>query len=175
VSNFISVFDNALPAALCATLVEHFDARPNQQALGRTGHGVDTTKKHSRDITLDNHRDWKLLQQEVVERALTCLCEYARRHHFLLVGALSPTVRHPSTGSPATLDDNNFAAIGAAFVPALLRRCFRLGVMKLQRYEQTIGGYPHWHSEIYPESNQTEALHRVLFWLCYCCGASPVT
>jgi hypothetical protein len=39
--------------------------------------------------------------------------------------------------------------------------------MNLQRYERRTGGYPHWHSEIYPESNQTEALHRVLFWLCY--------
>jgi hypothetical protein len=72
-----------------------------------------------------------------------------------------------TTRRAVTLDDGNFNEIGAQFVPALLARCFRLGVMNMQRYEQKSGGYPHWHSEVYPEVGQTEALHRVLFWICY--------
>jgi hypothetical protein len=51
--------------------------------------------------------------------------------------------------------------------PALFRRCYRPGGIKMQRYARGVGGYPHWHSEIFPEVESSEALHRVLFWLCY--------
>lgn len=166
-NTFIATFDNALPESLCRSLIERFDAGTDQQMPGRTGAGLDQEKKRSTDITLDRHVDWSALQRQIADCAFRCLCQYAAAHHFLLVGALSPTVRHPMTGAPVTLDDSNFREIGARFVPALLQRCFTLGVMNLQRYEQSTGGYPHWHSEIYPQSSTTDALHRVLFWMCY--------
>jgi hypothetical protein len=165
--SFVSVIDGALSHELCAELIANFDARASHQTPGTTGAGVDPTKKRSLDILLDRFPDWRPLQSRVAEVAFRCLCEYAMRHHFLLVGALSPTVRHPATGEPVTLDDKNFSEIGARYVPALLARCFRQGAMNMQRYETIEGGYPHWHSEIFPERGSIAALQRVLFWICY--------
>jgi hypothetical protein len=165
--SFIAVFNHALSRDLCSEIVGRFDSYSSQQVPGRTGGGVDPKKKRSVDISLDSHSEWEELQSRVREQVFPCLCEYARRFHFLLVGALSPTVRHPSTGVPVTLDDGNFSKFGSRYVPQLLAHCFQLGAMNVQRYEAVVGGYPHWHSEIFPEPAGTEALRRVLFWLCY--------
>ncbi len=165
--SFVSVIDGALSPELCNELMACFEARPSQQTAGRTGGGVDFEKKRSLDITIDKHPDWRPLQSRVAEAVFSRLCDYATRFHFLVIGALSLTVRHPATGQAVTLDDRNFSEIGAPYVPALMARCFRLGLMNMQKYEQHTGGYPHWHSEIYPQRGSIDALQRVLFWICY--------
>jgi hypothetical protein len=49
----------------------------------------------------------------------------------------------------------------------LLTRLFRPGRVNLQKYVAGSGGYPHWHSENYPQPKNTDALHRVLAWTLY--------
>jgi hypothetical protein len=80
---------------------------------------------------------------------------------------MSPVVRHPETGQAVTLTADNFDDVGRPYAGALMNRLYRPGTINLQKYLRGIGGYPHWHSEIYPQANGTDALHRVLFWICY--------
>lgn len=49
----------------------------------------------------------------------------------------------------------------------LLSRVFRFGTINLQKYLDGRGGYPHWHSEIYPLHAHAETLHRLLLWTIY--------
>jgi hypothetical protein len=49
----------------------------------------------------------------------------------------------------------------------LLGRVFRFGTINLQKYLEGQGGYPHWHSEVYPLLPDAETLHRVLPWKIY--------
>ncbi len=46
-------------------------------------------------------------------------------------------------------------------------RVLRPGSVNLQKYLAGEGGYPHWHSEIYPRDARCDALHRVLPWTIY--------
>ena len=52
--DFIEIYDGALSADACAALQARFDAS-DKAVRGRTGHGVDLSKKDSLDITLDAH------------------------------------------------------------------------------------------------------------------------
>ena len=44
---------------------------------------------------------------------------------------------------------------------------YRHGFINVQKYLVGEGGYPHWHSEVFPKKPSNEPLHRVLFWLVY--------
>lgn len=166
-TSFIKVIDGVLPLELCSTIVDRFEATPSQQEPGRVGSGVDRDKKRSTDLMLDRHPSWASLRQDIADRIFAALCGYAMEYRFLVVGALSPVVRHPLTKEAVSLTADNFAELGPAFVPALLQRCYRVGSINVQKYEPRTGGYPHWHSENYPEKGGTAALHRVLFLICY--------
>jgi hypothetical protein len=52
-------------------------------------------------------------------------------------------------------------------LPLLLQRLFRIGQINAQKYEQSAGGYPYVHSEVYPEGGDNDALHRVLLFMFY--------
>ncbi|TMP71044.1 proline hydroxylase, partial [Pseudoalteromonas ruthenica] len=39
--------------------------------------------------------------------------------------------------------------------------------IQAQKYEVNKGGYPYWHSEVYPQLGHNEALHRVLLFMFY--------
>lgn len=166
-TDFIKVIDGVLPPELCSRIIEQFEATPSQQEPGRVGSGVDRAKKRSTDLTLDKHPSWASLRQDIADRFFVALCGYAMEFPFLVVGALSPVVQHPLTKEAVTLTADNFTELGRPFVPALLQRCYRIGTINLQKYEPRTGGYPHWHSENYPEKGGTAALHRVLFSICY--------
>lgn len=49
-NDFIEVYDNALSADFCNDFLQTFEASPHKQQ-GRTGGGVDTTKKLVRTYT----------------------------------------------------------------------------------------------------------------------------
>ena len=44
---------------------------------------------------------------------------------------------------------------------------FRLGNINAQKYQKQQGGYPYWHSEVYPQSKGSDALHRILLFMFY--------
>lgn len=164
--DFIEIYDDALPAGLCAEIIERFEASPHKQA-GRTGHGVDPSKKKSSDVSLTLHPEWQDVQARIVDATFPFLERYMASYAFALVGALSPTVRDPERGEPVTLTMDNFDRLGRPLLRGLIPQMYRYGAVTVQKYAAREGGYPHWHSEVYPQDERCEPLHRVLFWIYY--------
>ncbi len=165
-SDFIEIHDNALPAAFCSQIIERFEQSPHPHP-GRTGGGVDPERKDSLDLTITDHPDWQDINHQIVETTLRYVTGYFDRHHFALIGAFGLQVPHPQTGEPVTLDHDTYQQVGAQVAGDLVRTLYRPGAINVQRYDQGKGGYPHWHSEIFPKDQSCEQLHRVLLWMYY--------
>ncbi|MEW6705214.1 MAG: 2OG-Fe(II) oxygenase [Pseudomonadota bacterium] len=163
--DFIEIYDGALSAEACRTIQSRFEAS-DKITRGRTGHGVDLARKDSYDITLDGQPEWADVQKLLANTLLHHLREYMRRYHFLLIGALSPTVAGPE-GEPVTLNPANFERCGEPHLTELIQAMYRCGRINLQKYLAGSGGYHHWHSEIYPQDAGCESLHRVLLFQYY--------
>lgn len=164
--DFIEIYDGALSADACRAITARFDASDKVQR-GRTGQGVDVSKKDSYDLTLDGQADWADVHQLLVETTLKHLQDYMRKYRFLLMGALSPTLADPATGRPTVLSVDNFERLGEPLVPDLVEAMYRCGRINLQKYLGGSGGYHHWHSELYPQDAGCESLHRVLLFQFY--------
>ncbi|GAB4189594.1 MAG: 2OG-Fe(II) oxygenase [Wenzhouxiangellaceae bacterium] len=165
-SDFIGVYDDALDAAFCERLISRFDG-DNRVTQGRTGHGVDLSKKDSMDLTISDHEDWRDEISQLQQSLFPHLCDYMIAHRYLLIGALSPTVMDPDSGKPTVLNDSNFERLGIPLVPQLVDYLYYCGRLNLQRYRAGSGNYNHWHSEIYPQQGSVEPLHRVLLFQYY--------
>lgn len=117
------------------------------------------------DLTLAGKPEWSDVQAQLVRAIELPLIAYLQRFSSLLVGALVPSLttangRHPIERSAIETD--------GALAAALMRAYYHLGPMTIQHYERNKGGYPHWHSEVYPtERADSSAFRRVLFWLLY--------
>jgi hypothetical protein len=166
-SDFIDVVDDVLEPAFCQEIVQRFKDSKAQQHAGKTGAGVDTSKKRSTDIDITGHADWQDVVQRLLDKTYPALEDYIRRHRFMLIGAVSPTVRDPDNGQAVTLNNDNFDRLGEPNLRALIGTMYRYGTINAQMYERNAGGYPHWHSEIYPQDQRCEPLHRVLLWMFY--------
>ncbi|HLL54963.1 MAG TPA: 2OG-Fe(II) oxygenase [Myxococcaceae bacterium] len=165
-TDFIEVHDDAMPAKLCQEIIAKFDKSPNVQR-GRTGGGVDVTKKDSYDLTMNLNADWQDMLKRVLDCAFPPLRAYLRKYIYTLVGAVSPALKDPKTGKMITLSRENFAELGEPLLDALVGKFYRYGDLTVQKYLKGIGGYPHWHSEIYPKDAACEPLHRVLAFQFY--------
>lgn len=163
--DFIEVYPDALHAALCERLIQAFEAHPGV-GPGRAGHQVDPGKKRSRDLTLDAHPDLAPLKQALLQAALPYVVRYFKTYSMALMGAVSVTVKG-AQDQPTTLNIDNFDALGAPRAEALVGYLYRSGAINLQHYARAQGGYPHWHSEQFPEPGTNEALHRVLLYMFY--------
>lgn len=166
-SDFIDVVDDVLEPEFCQEIIQRFNDSKTLQAPGQTGAGVDTSKKRSTDIDITAHKEWQDVVQRLLERTYPALEDYIRRHHYLLIGALSPTVRDPASGQAVTLNDQNFDRLGEPNLRPLISTMYRYGTINAQKYKRNEGGYPHWHSEVYPQDARCEPLHRVLLWMFY--------
>ncbi|QGX41501.1 2OG-Fe(II) oxygenase [Permianibacter aggregans] len=164
--DFIAVYDDVLPAEFCQRLMREFDRSPHR-VPGRTGHGVDASKKVSEDISLNYHADWSDTLTELLQLSYPPLEQYLSRLKFPIIGAVSPTVNDPQTGKPATLSLENFDRLATPMLPDLIGYLYRYGLMNLQKYQAGKGGYFHWHSEVYPQDEKCEPLHRVLLFMFY--------
>ncbi len=164
--DFIEVYDNALPPELCAEILQRFEASPHV-GRGVTGNGVDVEKKDSYDLTITNFPDWRDINQKLADNTLRYMCEYMGKYRFLLMGALSPSVVDPESGQPAVLGPENFDRLGVPLLADLVKHMYRLSFINVQKYLQGTGGYHHWHSEIYPQNQTCETLHRVLLYQYY--------
>ena len=164
--DFIEVFESVLPEALCRELIEVCERHP---ALGDgvTGSGLDPQKKRSKDLTLDAHKELRDYLVRVQTVTLECLATYCRRHPFALIGGVTPTLTDPRTLNPLMVDRAAFDGLSNAQLFSLIKAIFRSGVVNFQMYETGRGGYPHWHSEIYPRDPRCDTLHRVLFTIYY--------
>lgn len=166
IMDFIDIIDDTLPDELCQSLIRRFETDPHV-APGRTGAGIDSAKKRSRDITLDGRPEWQDAHKALIQYSYPHIRNYLDKHPMLLMGAVSPQVLDPSSQQPVTLTPDNYATAGKANLDALVQHFYRSGYINLQHYQQGRGGYPHWHSEIYPQAPHNEPLHRVLLWMFY--------
>lgn len=164
--DFIEVYDNALSADFCNAFMQTFDNSPHLQA-GRTGGGVDVSKKLSSDLYLNQHTEYqeqlKLIQETTFRYAL----QYFKKYHFALIAPLALQVRHPKTGEAVALTHENFDEVAAGNEAAYMQLLYRLGPIQAQKYEQGKGNYNYWHCEVFPEKNSVEALHRTLLFMFY--------
>lgn len=168
--SFIEVYDGALSPELCGDAIAKFDASHSQQYAGVTGAGVDTSRKDSLDILLTGKPDWKPIHDAVLQSTMLCLKQYVQRYGFLLAGSLAPTVRDPRNGEEYNLNHETFDRLTPEQIDALLLHLYRPGPLVMQKYARGVGGYHHWHSEIYPSDHTCEALHRVLLFMFYLNG-----
>lgn len=163
---FIKVIDNALPKALCQQIITIFNNSPNLQA-GSTGGGIDKTKKDSTDTSIGRHPEFTPILAPVFASTSQHIVKYFEEYFFALIGPIALTVKHPVSGAPIALSADNFGDVGKAKSAELVQYLFRLGEINAQKYTVNKGGYPYWHSEIYPQSNSTDALHRTLLFMFY--------
>ena len=166
VDDFLEIYDGALSGEQCLEIIERFNAS-GKVARGKTGQGVDTSKKDSYDLTISQHAEWNDISNLMMGAVQQYLQQYMDKYRMLLVGAMSPQVVHPVTGAPVQLTIDNFDECGAAHLGELMRTMYRAGALNVQKYVQASGGYHHWHSEIYPQNASGESLHRALLFQFY--------
>ena len=163
--DFIEHYENAIPEQLCEDLIAAFERHPGKQA-GATGAGVDVHKKNSLDLMLDHHSDLNVLKQTLLRHTFAHITRYFKKYHMALIGAVSVNVPSES-GELICLTPDNFDSLGAPRLNEIVGYLFRSGGINLQKYACGSGGYPHWHSEHFPQLGGVDALHRVAFYMYY--------
>ncbi|WP_445366244.1 2OG-Fe(II) oxygenase [Microbulbifer sp. ANSA001] len=166
-TDFIEVYDDALPLDFCQQVIKLFESSPSRQVQGVTGGGVDPSKKLSKDIYLNQHPEFKDILAQTIDYTSEYITEYFKKYYFLLIGTFGLTVIHPKTGEPVKLTQDNYEEVGAPQAHILMQQLFRLGHINAQKYNKGEGGYPYWHSEVFPQMPHNEALHRVLLFMFY--------
>ena len=168
VPDFVEVYDDALPAAVCRSLIERFEAS-GLARRGETGSGVDATVKNSWDIPLHAHPGWADAQQTLNDAVLTGFRRYLRRYAHVALAPMRLQVPDPITGETITLGAERLAALDDPTLNSLILMLFRPGTINLQKYIADQGAYPYWHCELYPhpQFDNGESLHRVVLWTIY--------
>lgn len=165
-TDFIEVYDNALSEQFCQQLINVFEQSPHK-APGRTGGGVDPSKKVSTDLYLYQHAEYQDLLKVIWQATTHYASEYFKKYHFALIGPVGLTIAHPDTGKPVAITHDNFAELGEPKTLDFMRVLFRLGNIQAQKYQAGVGNYGYWHSEVYPQQGSTEPLHRALLFMFY--------
>ncbi len=163
--DFIELYENALAPAQCAALIEQFELS-GEAVRGQTGGGVDLQLKDSWDITISGKPQWQDAETTLNRAMLLGLLRYARCYPHFLLAPLRLKRKMPD-GALMPLDADSIAAMNDAELQALVMKVFRPGSINLQKYIAGIGGYPYWHSELYPKTGNDETLHRTLLWSVY--------
>lgn len=166
-TDFIASFPDALPRAHCDELIARFEASPRRQP-GRTGQGVDPSKKQSLDLDLSRAPELREDLSRIGDAVLRCLVAYVRRFPFLVVGAVATSIQGED-GALLELTHERIPVLDDQKLTRVVTHLYRLGDLNLQRYRAGKDGYHHWHSEIYPHPHDAsqDSLHRVLFFLLY--------
>jgi len=164
--DFIEVYDDALDARACRELVDAFEAS-GKMTRGATGGGVNIELKDSWDLCISLYPEWKQAETMLNQTMLRGLMEYVRRHAFLAIAPMQLSRHDPATGKLVPLDAATIAALPDSDLQRLVTQLFRPGKINIQRYFADQGGYPYWHSEIFPKQDGDESLHRVLLWTVY--------
>lgn len=165
-TDFIEVYDDALDGRLCDEIIQRFDTS-GDVGRGRIGQGVDTKKKDSHDVTITYLPEWQDVLSSVLETTLAYLQQYMGKYVFTLVGALSPAVIDPQTRQLVTITHENFERLGRPNIEPLMNKLYGSGPVNIQKYDAAVGGYHHWHSEIFPKADSQDPLYRVLYYQYY--------
>lgn len=166
--NFIIEFKQALSPDYCRQLIDKFEQSPNKQP-GRTGAGVDKSKKDSVDLYLSSTPQWQQEGNNIAQIILKATVQYAKMYPFVLTGAISPSMQDAKTGKLRQINHEDIGKMGDQQIEQLIRSIYSIDDINMQRYTKGQGGYHHWHSEHYPHPSDTgqRSLHRVLLWLIY--------
>ncbi|GAB2681082.1 2OG-Fe(II) oxygenase [Aliiglaciecola aliphaticivorans] len=164
--DFIEVIDNVVPQKLCDGFIQRFENSKNTQQ-GRTGGGVDTDKKLSKDVSIVQNAEFQAEYQALLPLLSQQLMAYFEKYFFALIGPIGLTVKDPNTGLPVKLTQENFETVGKPNLQNLVQYLFRIGDINAQKYQKQKGGYPYWHSEVYPQAGNNDALHRILLFMFY--------
>lgn len=167
-TDFINVYDRALSPAVCQQIIDYFN-KSSKRKVGITGHGLDAHKKQSEDLPISLEPEWSQVNTFLAQVTLGHLVHYMRHYSHLLTGALSPAVRDSSSGEMVTLTSEHIAKVTDKAIANIIAQLYRLGVINAQKYQKGVGGYHHYHSEIYPSpaDKSQESLHRVLLFMYY--------
>lgn len=166
--DFISCYDNVLSPEHCKALISKFE-RDRSKGPGMTGHGYVADAKNSVDINISTEPGWASEAREIERLTERHLVKYIREYPHLMTGAMTLSVPDMQTGQPIRITDEVLAMLADDTVLQLVRKVYRLGTINLQRYTRKVGGYHHYHSEIYPSMYEDDclALHRVLLFMYY--------
>jgi hypothetical protein len=164
--DFIETYDNALNREICDRIVQMF-ASSSKKHSGVTGDGLDATKKQSQDLAISLAPEWTKINQILTRITLAYLVDYMRCYSHLLTGVLAPKVRSSPTGAEITLKTKDIDNLSDKAIAKIIARLYYIGVINAQKYERGVGGYHHYHSEIYPNPHNDESLHRVLLFMYY--------
>lgn len=165
-TNFIESYEQAFDPQLCHELIARFERHP-AAAPGRAGETVDTSVKHSVDLTITQHPEFADLLPQIGELIFDGLLEYLRSHPNVLLASTALTLHDPQTGASERLDVDSFGELPDGQVRELARSFFRCGEINLQKYVRGEGGYFAWHTEVSPSDPSGEKLHRVLPFMAY--------
>ncbi|WP_042152611.1 MULTISPECIES: 2OG-Fe(II) oxygenase [unclassified Pseudoalteromonas] len=164
--DLIRTYENALSPEFCNNFIKLFEQSPHLKQ-GTTSGGIDLAKKDSKDLYLSMHPEYAQYNQHIQKITAEKVFEYISDNFLIMIGAFGLTVYHPKTGEPTNLTVENFEEVGKPQVSTLVQQLFRLGPIQAQKYEKNKGGYPYYHSEVYPQAGHNEALHRVLAFMFY--------
>ena len=164
--NFIETYDGALSSTLCREIITTVKDNPLCQP-GRTGGGVDPNKKLSSDVSLNQHAVLHPLLTQVQKCVSEYLLQYFAKYFFALIGPMSLTIQDPLSGQPVSVTADNVSTLSKGQLASLVNHVFRMGEITAQRYLSNKGGYPYWHSEVYPQPPHNDALHRILLFMFY--------
>lgn len=148
-NDFIEIYDQALSPEFCQSFIETFNASAHLQP-GRTGGGVDPTKKLSTDLYLNQHAEYQQQLKTIIEATERCALDYFKKYRFALIAPVALQVRHPQTGEPVTLTHENFDEVAAGNEAAFMQLLYRLGPIQAQKYDRGAGNYNYWHCEVFP-------------------------
>jgi len=166
--HFIAEFKQAFSPEFCQQLINKFEQDKRQHA-GRTGGGVDTSKKRSLDLGISKFEDWAEINNQINQTLHQALIQYARAYPHFLVGAVSTQMQNPETKELTELNATHIQQMPEQQLSAIVNRIYQHEPINLQKYIKAEGGYPYWHSEHFPHPQDPEqrSLHRVLLWLVY--------
>lgn len=164
--DFIEIYDDALSQAFCEKMIATFERSPHL-TQGKAGGQVDTTKKLSTDLHLNDHRDYAALLQEITQVTTKYVAQYMEKYRFALIAPLALTLRHPQSGQPVGLTHENFDELAAGKTEDLMKSLYRLGKIQAQKYAKGSGNYNYWHCEVFPMAPHNEQLHRSLLFMFY--------
>lgn len=165
-NDFIEIIDGALSNSLCQRFIDKFETSQNTQP-GKTGGGLDPDKKRSLDVSVAQYPEFKPEYAELLPVVSQHLMAYFEKYYFALIGPIGLTVADPKTGKPVKLTQDNFQQVGKPNLANLVQYLFRIGNINAQKYQVGTGGYPYWHSEVYPQTGANDALHRMLLFMFY--------
>lgn len=164
--DFIEIYPAALDPAICKHLIERFEAS-GEAIRGQVGSGVDIKLKNSFDITITAKQQWRDVNSLIQQIAFQGFQKYILKYPFLLIGPMAAQYLDPQTQQLRQITHDGLKDLDEPTFTRILMSVFRPGSINIQKYLADEGGYPHWHSEIYPRDANADTLHRALLFTIY--------